>query len=137
MTPPPVKSARLSRRLGSADGGPATGGGVPPPGRRGGVLTSSPNAFVYLLQSASSGRHYVGATTTLQRRLEQHNWGAVPATRRDRPWRLIGHEAFSTVREARRREFTLKHNPNMYFLFKKRLLNHAWETRKFSGQVVG
>lgn len=137
MTPPPVKNLYSPRRFESARSGLATGGGVPPPGRRGGSLRSSPPAYVYLLRSVTTGRHYVGATTDLHSRLDQHNRGAVATTRRDGPWVLIGHEAYSTVQEARRREFTLKHNPNMYFLFKKRLLNHAWETRKFSGQVVG
>lgn len=46
---------------------------------------------VYLLASTQESRTYVGVTTDLPRRLEQHNGerpGGAKATRRGRPWRV-------------------------------------------------
>lgn len=47
---------------------------------------------LYLLRSSSEERTYVGITTELERRLQQHNGelpGGAKATRRGRPWTLF------------------------------------------------
>ncbi|MHC4823984.1 MAG: GIY-YIG nuclease family protein [Planctomycetota bacterium] len=67
---------------------------------------------VYLLSSTKETRTYVGVTTDLQRRLEQHNGvrpGGAKATRRGRPWRV--HRIFGTFPDrgsAQKLEWSLK-----------------------------
>jgi len=53
--------------------------------------------FVYVYQLGSeshSDRHYTGRTTDLKTRLDSHNHGHVPHTRKFRPWRVEVAVAF-------------------------------------------
>src|SRR3989338_1255174 len=108
---PPLPVART----GIGPSGRAPGGGVPSPACRGG-------AYVYILESLSTGKFYIGATAELQRRLDRHAQSTTAYTRSERPWRLVGYEVYPTMREARAREHTLKRNPRMRFFFVKRAL---------------
>ena len=65
------------------------------------------------------------STTNILRRLAEHNELLSHYTQRKAPWRLIGFEIYSTVAEAKHCECSLKHNPRMLTLFKKRLLNRT------------
>ena len=65
-------------------------------------------AFVYVLQSETTGRFYVGSTDDVERRLSEHMRGHSPATRGRGPWKLVLKEEFETLREARRRELEIK-----------------------------
>ena len=80
---------------------------------------------MYLLQGRYEGTFYVGWTTDLLRRLAEHNEHLSTYTRRKAPWKLMGFEVYPTVEEAKQRERTLKHNPRMLALFKKRLSRMA------------
>lgn len=80
------------------------------------------NCFVYLLRSLKDGNFYLGWTTNLERRLNEHNSGMTRSTKSRRPFELLYHETYSTKTEAKNRERTLKRNPNMYKHFKKRAL---------------
>ena len=51
---------------------------------------------VYVLQSLSTGRHYVGYTSDLTQRLGQHNNGITKSTKNRGPWTLIYQEGFPT-----------------------------------------
>ncbi|MCZ6701244.1 MAG: GIY-YIG nuclease family protein [bacterium] len=68
--------------------------------------------FIYVLQSSSTGKVYIGQTSDLPRRLKQHNdpdWGRRRFTKKDRgPWRLVHSEEYSTRSDAMRREKALK-----------------------------
>jgi putative endonuclease len=64
--------------------------------------------FVYILQSDSTGRFYVGSTDNLDRRLADHNSGKSLATRNRGPWSLAYSEQFPTLADARRREYEIK-----------------------------
>ena len=45
--------------------------------------------YVYILRSSvNPGRVYVGRTIDLERRLDEHNSGLMPATYRFRPWQI-------------------------------------------------
>ncbi|MBI3996309.1 MAG: GIY-YIG nuclease family protein [Candidatus Omnitrophica bacterium] len=77
------------------------------------------------MQSRATGQFYVGATTNLQRRLEQHAAGTTISTRRMRPWRLLGYEIHASMRAARTREVLLKRNPRMRFFLIKRAVAGA------------
>jgi len=65
-------------------------------------------AFVYILQSQTSGRYYVGSTSDLDRRLSEHHRNHTPSTRGRGPWTLVHQETFPTLPEARRRELEIK-----------------------------
>ncbi len=60
---------------------------------------------VYVLLSAASGKHYVGFTNNIDRRMQEHNYTEKKGfTLRYRPWTLIHTEAFATKAEAMARE---------------------------------
>ncbi|MBL7646241.1 MAG: GIY-YIG nuclease family protein [Candidatus Hydrogenedentes bacterium] len=68
--------------------------------------------YVYILRSESSGKTYVGQTSDLGKRLEQHNdvnCRFTMYTKRNKgPWKLIHSEAYSSRSEAMNREKHLK-----------------------------
>ena len=58
--------------------------------------------FLYILQSESSSRFYVGSTDCLNRRMAEHLRGKNLATRGRGPWKLVHSEQTSTLADARR-----------------------------------
>jgi len=64
--------------------------------------------YVYILQSLKDKKTYVGYTTDLQKRLEYHNSGRVPATKCRRPLKLLFSEKFSTMTKAKKQELYWK-----------------------------
>jgi putative endonuclease len=64
--------------------------------------------YVYVLRSERTGKRYVGSSSDIATRLEQHNRGKVRATKGGRPWKLAYQEEYETNGEARRRELALK-----------------------------
>ncbi|OGR84137.1 MAG: hypothetical protein A2901_08960 [Elusimicrobia bacterium RIFCSPLOWO2_01_FULL_54_10] len=89
--------------------------------------------FAYLLQSEKNGTFYLGWTSDVIRRVEEHNFGESTYTKTRGPWKLVGVEEFQDHESAKKRERTLKHNPKMLFLFKKRMISQLSAGR----QVVG
>ncbi len=65
-------------------------------------------AHVYILQSRSNGRFYVGSTTELPRRLSEHQRRHSPFTKHGGPWELAYTEEFPNLEQARKRERQLK-----------------------------
>jgi predicted GIY-YIG superfamily endonuclease len=63
--------------------------------------------YVYAIM-AKNGRVYVGQTADLDRRLEQHNAGAVESTKADRPWEFIKTQTCESREQARFFEWQLK-----------------------------
>jgi putative endonuclease len=59
---------------------------------------------VYAIKSEKDGRIYVGMTSKLERRLNEHNSGRTRSTKGYVPWVLIYTEEASTRIEARERE---------------------------------
>lgn len=80
-------------------------------------------SYVYLLRSMKDGKFYLGWTTDLKRRLEEHNNGLTRSTKSRRPFELVDYETYPSPELAKKRERTLKHCPRMLSLFKKRALN--------------
>ncbi len=76
---------------------------------------------VYILQSESTGRYYVGQTKHLPERLEYHNANYSKALRNRGPWRLVHTEVFSTRKEAVGRERSIKRQKDRHFI--ERLLS--------------
>jgi len=59
---------------------------------------------VYVLLSEKDGNFYVGITTDLSRRLDEHNQGRNTSTASRRPFRLIHAELYASKEDALRRE---------------------------------
>ncbi len=78
------------------------------------------SCFVYILGAVSGARTltYVGWTTDLARRLEQHNRGTGARFTRGRQWVLLYSENCDGKRRAMSREWHLKRNRDL----RKRLL---------------
>ena len=63
---------------------------------------------VYILLSQKDGNFYVGYTTDLPRRLDEHNQGRNTSTAPRRPFTLLHCEFYLTQSDAERREIYLK-----------------------------
>ena len=72
--------------------------------------------FVYILKSLSSGKHYTGQTSDLEKRIIAHNNGLSPYTRNRGPWKLIYSEQFETRGQAMKRENFLKSGKGREFI---------------------
>jgi predicted GIY-YIG superfamily endonuclease len=68
-----------------------------------------PKRSVYVLRSATNpDRHYVGLTSSVNRRLAWHNAGQNVHTVRNRPWHVLVHIEFQDEKVARKFERYLK-----------------------------
>jgi putative endonuclease len=50
--------------------------------------------YVYILRSQKDGRYYIGYTTNIERRLQEHNRGKNKSVRRRGPFEVVGLEAY-------------------------------------------
>jgi len=64
--------------------------------------------ITYILVSPKTGKHYIGSTNDLDRRLTEHNRGQTTSTRHKGPWVVIYQEIFNSAIEAKKREQQLK-----------------------------
>ena len=64
--------------------------------------------FVYILQSLTTGRYYIGSTNDVDRRLSEHNRGQTKSTKFQRPYTLVHEEQFSSKSAAHHREIEIK-----------------------------
>jgi putative endonuclease len=63
---------------------------------------------VYILQSQTSERFYIGSAINAEVRLAEHLRGQTPSTRGRGPWVPVYREEFETMSDALRRERQLK-----------------------------
>ena len=76
--------------------------------------------FVYVIRSIADSRHiYVGYTSRLDARLNQHNKGGSAHTRKYRPWALEWYSAFPDKGKALEFEAYLKSHSGKAFLHKR------------------
>ena len=64
--------------------------------------------IVYILQSETIGRFYIGSTENLKLRIERHNQGWTKSTKNRGPWVVRWQEAHPDKSFALRRERELK-----------------------------
>jgi putative endonuclease len=76
--------------------------------------------FIYILQSESSGRYYIGHTEDLQKRIAQHNdphYTLTTFTKTHKgPWVLVYSETFATRADAMKREREIKAKKSRCFI---------------------
>jgi putative endonuclease len=64
--------------------------------------------YIYILQSLKNNSLYVGYSSNLKKRFDEHNAGKSSSTRPFRPYKLIFYEAFTNRIDAKKREEYLK-----------------------------
>lgn len=77
--------------------------------------------FVYILKSEKDNNKYIGCTHDLKARLQEHNKGRVTSTKDRKPLRLIYYEAYSSEKDAWKRESNLKLRKRSYSQLMKRI----------------
>lgn len=71
-------------------------------------------SYVYIIQNRISHKIYIGSTTDLRRRIQEH-WA------KDKNWILIYYEAYRIPKDAREREQKLKHHGTSLANLKRRI----------------
>jgi putative endonuclease len=64
--------------------------------------------WTYILKSIKNGSYYVGISSRLRKRLNEHNTGQSKSTSLLRPWEIIYKEKHEDYQSAREREKYLK-----------------------------
>jgi len=77
--------------------------------------------YTYILKSQKDDKYYIGFSSDLKKRFEQHTLGKVNATKNRRPLKLIYYEAYQTENNARLREKSLKKFGSAYSGLIKRI----------------
>ena len=75
--------------------------------------------YVYVLESCKDGKRYIGFTSDLKKRWQEHIEGKVFSTEYRRPFKLIYYEACLSKEDAKRREHYLKTTGGRRFLAKR------------------
>lgn len=73
------------------------------------------DCVVYIIQNAQS-HYYVGVTTDIGRRLEEHGRGQNRSTRGKGPWTLVYMENYPSSLEAKRREHEIKKKKSKHYI---------------------
>ena len=74
--------------------------------------------FVYILQSITSKKYYVGQIDNLERKLQQHNSGYSKSTKGGKPWIVKYSEEYCDRSSAVRRENEIKKKKSRAFIEK-------------------
>ncbi len=86
--------------------------------------------YVYVIESITANELYVGFTTDIKKRLNEHNNGQNTSTKRYVPWNLIYYEACLNDEDAKRREKYLKTSQGRRML-KARIKEYLYD-KKYS-----
>lgn len=65
-------------------------------------------AYVYILESITDGRYYIGSTVDLTKRLNHHIGGYTPTTKRFGKVKLVFNQEYKYLKDARIIEKKLK-----------------------------
>ena len=77
--------------------------------------------YVYILKSINFNKLYIGFTNDLRRRLAEHNNGKSNYTSKYLPWRLVYYEAYSSKKDAQKRETAFKSHGKAWGQLKNRI----------------
>lgn len=89
--------------------------------------------YAYVLRSEADSGLYIGYSSNLKERLDQHKMGAAAATSYRGPWKLIYYEAYVEKADALGRERYLKSGSGRSFL--KRQLKHYFAKHPVPNRV--
>ncbi len=89
-------------------------------------------AYVYILASDRNGTLYVGSTTDLARRIDEHKRKVIPGfTTRYDVVRLVWYESYERILDARHREYAIKRWKRAWKLELIESMNPAWRDLYF------
>jgi putative endonuclease len=74
------------------------------------------SAYCYILYSSKLDKYYIGSTTDIHRRLEEHNRRKEKFTAIGIPWILVYKEFFVNLQAARGREHYIKKMKSRKFI---------------------
>lgn len=78
--------------------------------------------YLYILKSKKDNSLYIGSTNDLRKRMKEHNTGRGGRyTKSKGPFKLIYYEAYTSERDARKRESNLKLRSRAFTQLKKRI----------------
>jgi putative endonuclease len=84
--------------------------------------------FVYFVTNKRDGILYVGVTADLPRRVYEHRSGTIKGFSKSyRLKKLVYYERFDDIRDAIRREKTIKHWPRAWKVRLIHAMNPAWD----------
>ena len=86
---------------------------------------------VYILYRGKTDGFYIGYSTDLPRRINQHNMGLTQSTRGKGPWKIVYTEAFLNKSDALKREIFLKKQKNKNF-YRRLIADYEKELLKIS-----
>lgn len=72
--------------------------------------------YLYVLQSESTGRYYVGYTKDLEERLRRHNGGRSQFTKARGPFTIVYVETYGSRAETMRREADIKRKKSLSYI---------------------
>lgn len=78
--------------------------------------------YFYVLKSVNCEYLYYGSTRDLKARLEKQNSREVFSTKSKAPYQVVYYEAYLTLKLAKSREYTVKHNWAAKEELKKRIV---------------
>lgn len=81
--------------------------------------------YVYVIESVNFDEIYIGYTTDLRKRVNEHNSGLNVSTKSYKPWEVIYYEACKNEVDAKRREKYLKTSQGRRLL-KRRLKEYFY-----------
>ena len=67
-------------------------------------------SYVYVIESAKDHTRYVGYTSDIEKRIQEHNQGKTRSIKHKLPFKLVYLEEFDNKTEARKREIRIKKN---------------------------
>ena len=76
---------------------------------------------VYVLKSVKADKLYIGVTDNLTKRVKEHNAGVSQSTKSYIPWISVYYESYRSAKDARNRDFKLKHYGQTFRRLKERL----------------
>lgn len=76
--------------------------------------------YVYIIKSATR-ELYIGRTTNPVKRLQQHNLGTSPSTKRYLPWKMVYLEGYASLDDAKDREAKIKQFGKVYSQLKRKI----------------
>ena len=85
--------------------------------------------YVYVIESIKYNEIYIGYSSDLKNRIEQHNNKASIYTKKYAPWKLIYYEACINKKDATRREKYLKTSQGRR-LMKRRLKEYFYQKKE-------
>ena len=97
--------------------------------------------YVYILQSMNyKSKIYIGNTSDLKRRVDEHNKGDNCSANKHKPFRIVYYEAYLNREDALERENKLKHHGSVIGHLKKRIKRSliTWTAKRagFNSQTL-